>query len=104
MLQRLLETGEFSDFVITCGDKTWKVHKAIVCSQSDVFGAATRFGKVSGLIYLHLHNYSNLYDKRKPLKAKSTYLLTKLRSWDTCYSTCTKAPTHFSTTNPNCRG
>jgi hypothetical protein len=43
----LLATGEFSDFIIKCGDKTWNVHKAIVCTQSDVFAAASKFGKVS---------------------------------------------------------
>jgi hypothetical protein len=48
----LLATGEFSDFVITCGDKTWNVHKAIVCTQADVFAAASKFGKVSKYLKL----------------------------------------------------
>lgn len=43
----LLETGKHSDFVITYGDDTYNVHKSIVCSQSTVLDAATRFGKVS---------------------------------------------------------
>ncbi|KAJ4352007.1 uncharacterized protein N0V89_007353 [Didymosphaeria variabile] len=43
-MKSLLETGKHSDFKITCGNKTWDVHKAIVCSQSDFFDAATRFG------------------------------------------------------------
>ncbi|KAL1596462.1 hypothetical protein SLS60_009108 [Paraconiothyrium brasiliense] len=43
-MKSLLEFGKHSDFKITCGDKTWDVHKAIVCSQSDFLDAATRFG------------------------------------------------------------
>jgi hypothetical protein len=43
---RLLDTGKFSDFTITCQGRKWKVHKAIVCSQSEVLEAASRFGKV----------------------------------------------------------
>lgn len=29
---RLLETGDLSDFSVVCGDRTWKVHKFILCS------------------------------------------------------------------------
>lgn len=43
---RLLDTGKFSDFTITCQGREWKVHKAIVCSQSDAMEAVSRFGKV----------------------------------------------------------
>lgn len=28
---RLLETGDFSDFSVVCGDRTWKAHKIILC-------------------------------------------------------------------------
>ncbi|KKY31156.1 putative btb poz domain-containing protein [Diaporthe ampelina] len=31
LLNRLLETGEFSDFSVVCDDRTWKAHKAILC-------------------------------------------------------------------------
>ena len=50
---RLLDTGKFSDFTITCQGREWKVHKAIVCSQSDTIEAASRFGKVCKLSALH---------------------------------------------------
>jgi hypothetical protein len=33
-LHRLLETGAYSDLVIACKDKVWKVHKAIVLLSS----------------------------------------------------------------------
>ncbi|KAF2440070.1 hypothetical protein P171DRAFT_368958, partial [Karstenula rhodostoma CBS 690.94] len=39
----LLETGNHSDFVITCQDETFNVHKAIVCPQSDFFEKALTF-------------------------------------------------------------
>ncbi|KAF2107091.1 hypothetical protein BDV96DRAFT_673799 [Lophiotrema nucula] len=41
----LLETGKFSDFVITCNGRTWHVHKAIIAQQCAFFDGATRFGK-----------------------------------------------------------
>ncbi|KAF1945593.1 hypothetical protein EJ02DRAFT_368897 [Clathrospora elynae] len=44
-LKSLLDSGKYSDFIITCHGKTWNVHKAIVCSQSDPLEAASRFGK-----------------------------------------------------------
>lgn len=28
---RLLETGDFSDFSVVCGDRTWKAHKVVLC-------------------------------------------------------------------------
>nr|OQO09832.1 hypothetical protein B0A51_17540 [Rachicladosporium sp. CCFEE 5018] len=36
----LLSTGNFADFVIVCGEKEWKVHKAIICPQSEYFTKA----------------------------------------------------------------
>ncbi|KAF2868279.1 hypothetical protein BDV95DRAFT_610241 [Massariosphaeria phaeospora] len=45
MPPRLLASGEFSDFVITCGDKTWNVHKTILCPRSGFFARAINFGK-----------------------------------------------------------
>ncbi|KAF2868252.1 hypothetical protein BDV95DRAFT_161087 [Massariosphaeria phaeospora] len=45
LLKSLLQTGKHSDFVITCGNDTYNVHKSIVCSQSDFFDGASRFGK-----------------------------------------------------------
>ncbi|KAK7700354.1 hypothetical protein SLS64_010962 [Diaporthe eres] len=40
---RLLETGEFSDFTIVCGDRDWKVHKAIL-SKVPYFNATVGGG------------------------------------------------------------
>ncbi|KAL5120812.1 hypothetical protein ACEQ8H_001293 [Pleosporales sp. CAS-2024a] len=44
-IKSLLESGKYSDLTITCQGFEWKVHKAIICSQSKVLEAATRFGK-----------------------------------------------------------
>jgi hypothetical protein len=39
----LFLSGEYSDLTITCGPDTYKVHKAIVCSQSSFFSKAEKF-------------------------------------------------------------
>ncbi|KAF1943876.1 hypothetical protein EJ02DRAFT_501833 [Clathrospora elynae] len=44
-MKSLLETGKHSDFIISCGEDTYNVHKSIVCSQCEFFDAASRFGK-----------------------------------------------------------
>ena len=36
-------SGEYSDLIIACGPDTYKVHKAIVCSQSSFFSKAEKF-------------------------------------------------------------
>lgn len=41
---RCLDSGEYSDLTITCGSDVHKVHKVIVCTQSDFLAAAIRFG------------------------------------------------------------
>ncbi|KAK4441916.1 BTB/POZ protein [Podospora aff. communis PSN243] len=38
--QMLLESGLFSDVTVTCGDKTWNLHKNILCSRSVWFEKA----------------------------------------------------------------
>ncbi|KAK3691908.1 hypothetical protein LTR37_018339 [Vermiconidia calcicola] len=40
VLQRMFETGEFSDLTIGTSTKTFKVHKAVVCQKSPFFRAA----------------------------------------------------------------
>ncbi|OAL00252.1 hypothetical protein IQ06DRAFT_347635 [Phaeosphaeriaceae sp. SRC1lsM3a] len=42
-LKALLVSGEYSDLEITCGDDSYKVHKAIVCSRSTFFRKAVNF-------------------------------------------------------------
>lgn len=37
---RLLESGNFADATIVCGDRTWKVHKLILSSRSKWFSTA----------------------------------------------------------------
>ncbi|KAK5705710.1 hypothetical protein LTR17_021445 [Elasticomyces elasticus] len=36
-VQDLLDTGYFSNFTIKAGDRTWAVHRNMVCTQSDFF-------------------------------------------------------------------
>ncbi|PVI05400.1 hypothetical protein DM02DRAFT_668342 [Periconia macrospinosa] len=43
-IKDLLTSGEYSDLTITCGDDTYKVHKAIVCKRSEFFKRAVSFG------------------------------------------------------------
>ncbi|KAI7550828.1 hypothetical protein KC331_g2932 [Hortaea werneckii] len=43
-LQKLLDTGEYSDLTIKCGLRAFKVHKAIVCARSEYFAAASKPG------------------------------------------------------------
>ncbi|KAI7505191.1 hypothetical protein KC347_g8081 [Hortaea werneckii] len=43
-LQRMLKTGEYSDLTIKCGDRTFQVHKNIICARSDYFAAACKPG------------------------------------------------------------
>jgi hypothetical protein len=44
----LRASEKYSDFVITCGGKTFNVHKNVVCGRSGFFERAERFavGKV----------------------------------------------------------
>ncbi|KAI0400044.1 BTB/POZ protein [Xylaria palmicola] len=37
---RLLKTGLFSDVRVTCGEKEWKLHKAVICTRCEYFKAA----------------------------------------------------------------
>ncbi|KAI0184039.1 hypothetical protein EV127DRAFT_351381 [Xylaria flabelliformis] len=39
-LEKLYYGGEYSDFTISCGQSRYRVHKALVCPQSDFFTAA----------------------------------------------------------------
>lgn len=34
---RLYETRYFSDLTIVCGDREWKMHRSVVCFQSEFF-------------------------------------------------------------------
>jgi len=39
-LQTLLEVGKYSDLTIVCGQKSWAVHRALICSRSGFFDGA----------------------------------------------------------------
>ncbi|KAH6628428.1 hypothetical protein F5144DRAFT_536893 [Chaetomium tenue] len=43
-LRGLYTSGDYSDLVISCQGKEYKVHRAVVCTQSDFFSAACRGG------------------------------------------------------------
>ncbi|KAM0717580.1 hypothetical protein Q7P37_007432 [Cladosporium fusiforme] len=36
----LLESGKYSDLTLKCGNRSWKVHKSVVCLRSDFFAGA----------------------------------------------------------------
>ncbi|EGX54029.1 hypothetical protein AOL_s00004g62 [Orbilia oligospora ATCC 24927] len=36
-MEGFLESGKYSDFTVICGPKEWKVHRAIICPQSEYF-------------------------------------------------------------------
>ncbi|KAL1999358.1 hypothetical protein VTN02DRAFT_4640 [Thermoascus thermophilus] len=40
LVGQLLESGQYSDFTIICGDREFRVHQAIVCPQSKIFERA----------------------------------------------------------------
>lgn len=40
LVSQLLESGQYSDFTIICGDREFRVHQAIVCPQSKIFERA----------------------------------------------------------------
>ena len=39
-LSTLLESGKYSDLTLKCGSRNWKVHKSVLCIQSDFFAKA----------------------------------------------------------------
>jgi hypothetical protein len=41
---RCLDTGKYSDLVITCKDDSYSVHKVVVCNRADFFARAVKFG------------------------------------------------------------
>ena len=51
---RILDSGEYSDLRILCGDEKFLVHKVVVCSQSKVLAAAMKKGfKVMQDVHCH---------------------------------------------------
>ncbi|KAL6400317.1 hypothetical protein AUP68_16015 [Ilyonectria robusta] len=67
LLARLLDTGEFSDFVLLCQGKEFRLHKAIVCPQSSVMKAALDGGFQRMVKFL----YSGSYDVKFPEAASA---------------------------------
>lgn len=43
-MQKVMESGEYSDLTILCEDQNFSVHKVVVCSQSKVLAAAMKKG------------------------------------------------------------
>ncbi|KAJ3483988.1 hypothetical protein NLG97_g7171 [Lecanicillium saksenae] len=41
-LGKLLQTGEYADLTLVCGDQEFRAHKAVVCAQSAVLAAAIK--------------------------------------------------------------
>jgi hypothetical protein len=39
-LKSILESGKYSDLTISCGDRVFNVHRAVVCPRSSFFAAA----------------------------------------------------------------
>lgn len=39
---RLKISADYSDLTITCGEKEFKVHRAVICPRSDYFDAACK--------------------------------------------------------------
>ncbi|KAF2482715.1 hypothetical protein BDY17DRAFT_165012 [Neohortaea acidophila] len=39
-LRQLSENEKYADLTVSCGTRTWKVHNAVVCPQSDFFAKA----------------------------------------------------------------
>jgi BTB/POZ domain len=42
-LEKLLHDNEFADFTISCGNKDFKVHRAIICADSHFFQAVCKY-------------------------------------------------------------
>ncbi|KAK4549102.1 hypothetical protein LTR36_007558 [Oleoguttula mirabilis] len=38
--QKLFTSGKYSDITVVCGKRKWKLHKSILCTQSDYFAKA----------------------------------------------------------------
>ncbi|PVH71125.1 hypothetical protein DL98DRAFT_471994 [Cadophora sp. DSE1049] len=43
-ITRCFDDDTYSDLTIVCGDRSWKVHRVVVCSQSRVLHAACMTG------------------------------------------------------------
>lgn len=70
-LKSIYESGKHSDFVIECGDRSWKVHQVVLCSKSDYFKKACESSFKEGVE----HKIALLEDK--------TFMVDRMLSW--CY-------------------
>jgi len=89
-----LTSGEYSDLAIKCGDDVYKVHKLIVCTRSEFFACAMKFGgKVR--MNLSLAKQSILTPDRRLKRASLIFRKTTLKlsvlSFDTYIRTSTTA-------------
>ncbi|KFY87361.1 hypothetical protein V500_07006 [Pseudogymnoascus sp. VKM F-4518 (FW-2643)] len=53
-MDTLLDSGKYSDLRLTCQERTWNVHRAVICTASPVFAAMAdgEFKAQSGVIDL----------------------------------------------------
>ncbi|KAJ6191818.1 hypothetical protein J3E72DRAFT_280334 [Bipolaris maydis] len=77
-IKKCLDSGEYSDLTITCGNDVYKVHKMILCTQSDFLAGAIRFpGKESEQANINLPN-----DEPAVVKLGVKYLYTGDYTYD----------------------
>ncbi|KAF2648423.1 hypothetical protein K491DRAFT_784088 [Lophiostoma macrostomum CBS 122681] len=72
----LLESGKHSDFIVTCGNDTYNVHKAIICPRCDFFDGASRFGKASSVIEAENNAVELVDDDPEIVKHMMQYIYT----------------------------
>ncbi|GME32691.1 uncharacterized protein K452DRAFT_358373 [Neofusicoccum parvum] len=87
-LKRFLRSGQYSDLVIRCGDRTWNVHKVVVCSQCEFLQNTCSKGfqeEKSGIIELN-HDPADAVDAMLEWAYSGDYLLPKVDTG--CWTGC----------------
>jgi len=89
-----LTSGDYSDLAIKCGDDMYKVHKLIVCTRSEFFARAVKFGGKVCMNPSLVKRYvltPNRRLKRTLLIFQTTILKLSVLSFDTYIQTSTTA-------------